>query len=132
MENGLMTSLFWFPNDASRKLVVLKETKVTGGAGTGVTAEESPALPTIHTTWLLQNHPTFLLLRLRGSENVIAHRAEMGKVVFWKFWLLCIIIVVKLAKAESGKTLYINALFVMLNLLHIAPMQSYYLVTFTT
>ena len=62
----------------------------------------------------------------------IAHWAEMGKVVFWKFWLLSSILVVKLAMEGYGKILCSKALFSKLNWLHIVPMLSYDFVTFTT
>ena len=56
----------------------------------------------------------------------------MGKVVFWKFWLLSSILVVKLAMEGFGKILCSKALFSKLNWLHIVPMLSYDFVTFTT
>ena len=52
------------------------------------------------------------------------HWAEIDFVVFWNFWLLCTVIVVKLSKAVSSKTLCSNALFAMLKWLNIVPKMS--------
>ena len=66
------------------------------------------------------------------DKNPYAHWAEMGKVVFWKFWLLSSVLVVKLAMDGYGKILCSKALFSKLNWLHIVPMLSYDFVSFTT
>ena len=71
----------------------------------------------------------FLSKQKNGTN---AHWAEMGKVMFWKFWLLISILVVKLAMEGYGKILRSKALFSKLNWLHIVPMLSYDFVTFTT